>query len=55
MTTNVKVTTDDLFSGSEYVNTAFSGNEGYYNSVASLSADSCISFNLFKNKLKLCF
>lgn len=55
MTTNVKVTTDDLFSGSEYVNTAFSGNEGYYNSFASLSADSCISFNLFKNKLKLCF
>lgn len=55
MAANVKVTTDDLFSGSVYVNTAFSENEGYYNSVASLSADTGTSFNLFKSKLKLDF
>lgn len=53
MAANVKVTTDDLLSGSVYVNTAFSENEGYYNSVASLSADTGTSFNLFKSKLKL--
>lgn len=52
---NVKVSTDDLFSGSEYANTAFSENEGYYGSVSSLSADTCTSFNSFKSKLKLDF
>ena len=55
MAANVKVSTDDLFGGSEYVNTAFSENEGYYDSVASLSVDTCTSFNSFKDKLKLDF